>query len=89
MTSPDRLRLKACATPDCDWLFLDTSKNGRRRWCQMNVCGQGKRPGVQRAVSIDARAPSVARVARQPKKAGTCPDLKLHISCPERSWHRP
>lgn len=39
LTSDDLLRLKACATPDCDWLFLDTSKNGRRRWCQMNVCG--------------------------------------------------
>lgn len=39
LTSPDLKRLKACATPDCDWLFLDTSKNGRRRWCQMNVCG--------------------------------------------------
>jgi len=39
LTSPDMARLKACATPDCDWLFLDTSKNGRRRWCQMNVCG--------------------------------------------------
>lgn len=39
LTSPDLMRLKACATPDCDWLFIDTSKNGRRRWCQMNVCG--------------------------------------------------
>jgi predicted RNA-binding Zn ribbon-like protein len=39
LTSPDLTRLKVCATPDCDWLFLDTSKNGRRRWCQMNVCG--------------------------------------------------
>ncbi|TDV63423.1 CGNR zinc finger domain-containing protein [Pseudomonas sp. LP_7_YM] len=39
LTSPDLVRLKACATPDCDWLFVDTSKNGRRRWCQMNVCG--------------------------------------------------
>jgi predicted RNA-binding Zn ribbon-like protein len=39
LTSGDMARLKACATPDCDWLFLDTSKNGRRRWCQMNICG--------------------------------------------------
>lgn len=39
LTSPDLARLKVCGTPDCDWLFLDTSKNGRRRWCQMNVCG--------------------------------------------------
>ncbi|WP_456291779.1 CGNR zinc finger domain-containing protein [Pseudomonas sp. AK106] len=39
LTTSDLTRLKACATPDCDWLFLDTSKNGRRRWCQMNICG--------------------------------------------------
>jgi predicted RNA-binding Zn ribbon-like protein len=39
LTSGDLARLKACGTPDCDWLFLDTSKNGRRRWCQMAVCG--------------------------------------------------
>lgn len=39
LTSSDLVRLKVCAMPDCDWLFLDTSKNGSRRWCQMNVCG--------------------------------------------------
>jgi predicted RNA-binding Zn ribbon-like protein len=39
LTGPDQLRLKVCATPDCDWLFIDTSKNGGRRWCQMNICG--------------------------------------------------
>lgn len=39
LTSPDLAKLKLCALPDCDWLFVDTSKNGRRRWCQMNVCG--------------------------------------------------
>lgn len=39
LTSPDLARLKICATLACDWLFLDTSKNGRRRWCQMNICG--------------------------------------------------
>lgn len=25
--------------PACHWLFLDTSKNGRRRWCSMATCG--------------------------------------------------
>jgi predicted RNA-binding Zn ribbon-like protein len=25
--------------PSCRWLFLDTSRNGRRRWCSMAVCG--------------------------------------------------
>jgi predicted RNA-binding Zn ribbon-like protein len=39
MTSSQLVRLKVCATLSCDWLFLDISKNGRRRWCQMNICG--------------------------------------------------
>ena len=30
-------RVKAC--DNCGWLFLDTSKNGARRWCNMQTCG--------------------------------------------------
>lgn len=30
-------RIRAC--PACGWLFLDTSKGGRRRWCNMQACG--------------------------------------------------
>ncbi|SDS37251.1 Conserved protein containing a Zn-ribbon-like motif, possibly RNA-binding [Friedmanniella luteola] len=32
-------RLKLCASPDCRWAFLDTSRNGGGRWCSMEVCG--------------------------------------------------
>jgi predicted RNA-binding Zn ribbon-like protein len=34
-----RGRLKICDGPNCAWLFLDTSKAGRRRWCDMADCG--------------------------------------------------
>ncbi len=30
-------RIRTC--PNCDWLFLDKSKNGSRIWCDMAVCG--------------------------------------------------
>lgn len=30
-------RVKAC--PQCGWLFLDTTKNGKRKWCSMKTCG--------------------------------------------------
>ena len=33
----DRLRL--CDGSDCAWLFVDRSKAGLRRWCDMAVCG--------------------------------------------------
>jgi predicted RNA-binding Zn ribbon-like protein len=32
-------RLRMCQGPNCSWLFIDTSKGGRRRWCDMAVCG--------------------------------------------------
>jgi predicted RNA-binding Zn ribbon-like protein len=32
-------KLRACGDPECRWLFLDTSKNHTRRWCNMKVCG--------------------------------------------------
>jgi predicted RNA-binding Zn ribbon-like protein len=32
-------RIRACDNPDCRWLFLDTSKNHTRRWCDMKICG--------------------------------------------------
>jgi predicted RNA-binding Zn ribbon-like protein len=35
----DLLRTKRCAGQECGWLFFDTTKNNRRRWCEMRVCG--------------------------------------------------
>jgi len=32
-------RVRACDNPECRWLFLDTSKNHSRRWCDMKLCG--------------------------------------------------
>jgi predicted RNA-binding Zn ribbon-like protein len=37
LTSPRLARVKAC--PSCGWFFLDTSRNGSRRWCSMSMCG--------------------------------------------------
>jgi predicted RNA-binding Zn ribbon-like protein len=39
LTSPDVARIRQCQAPDCSWLFLDRSRGGRRRWCDMSVCG--------------------------------------------------
>lgn len=32
-------RVRTCDVHTCRWLFLDTSKNHTRRWCNMKVCG--------------------------------------------------
>lgn len=39
LTSPELERVKECASDACEWLFLDTTKNHRRRWCEMKTCG--------------------------------------------------
>ena len=36
---PDVASVRTCAADTCRWLFLDTSKNHTRRWCNMKVCG--------------------------------------------------
>jgi predicted RNA-binding Zn ribbon-like protein len=41
LTSSDIHRVKDCGRHGgCGWLFVDTSKNGSRRWCSMEVCGR-------------------------------------------------
>jgi predicted RNA-binding Zn ribbon-like protein len=37
--SLDRDRTRVCRGHDCGWLFIDTSKGGRRVWCDMGTCG--------------------------------------------------
>jgi predicted RNA-binding Zn ribbon-like protein len=32
-------RTRVCAGDRCGWLFIDRSKGGRRRWCDMATCG--------------------------------------------------
>lgn len=34
-----RRRIRICSNPECGWLFIDASKNGTRRWCDMSSCG--------------------------------------------------
>ncbi len=39
LVSPELERVRECAGDDCDWLFLDASRNRSRRWCDMAECG--------------------------------------------------
>ena len=41
---PDRIR--ACGR--CGWLFLDSSRGGRRRWCSMTTCGNREKASRHR-----------------------------------------
>ncbi|WP_019632359.1 CGNR zinc finger domain-containing protein [Actinomadura atramentaria] len=36
---PDAARVRECAAPLCTRLFVDASRKGERRWCDMRRCG--------------------------------------------------
>lgn len=46
LTSEALPRVRQCAGEKCSWLFVDTSRNGLRCWCDMKACGN--RAKVQR-----------------------------------------
>lgn len=37
--SADATRIRLCEGAPCGWLFIDNSRNKRRRWCSMDDCG--------------------------------------------------
>jgi predicted RNA-binding Zn ribbon-like protein len=39
LMSEEIQNVRICAAEDCGWLFVDRTKNRRRRWCDMKVCG--------------------------------------------------
>jgi predicted RNA-binding Zn ribbon-like protein len=58
----DLTRTKRCAGKDCGWLFFDTTKNARRRWCEMSVCGNRAKVRAARARQrLAARRAGAAR----------------------------
>jgi predicted RNA-binding Zn ribbon-like protein len=46
LASDQLVFVRACFSKTCEWMFLDTSKNHQRRWCDMTRCGN--RAKVQR-----------------------------------------
>jgi predicted RNA-binding Zn ribbon-like protein len=52
----DHDRLRLCASETCRWLFVDRSPSGRRRWCDMRVCGNRAKVRRHRARAQGAPA---------------------------------
>lgn len=42
-------RVRRCGDPTCPRVFLDATRNGRRRWCQMGTCGNRAKAARHRA----------------------------------------
>ena len=43
LTSDALLRIRECEVPTCSWLFLDSTRNHSRRWCDAATCGNRER----------------------------------------------
>ncbi len=59
MDDRERRRVRLCPGPKCGWLFIDETKNARRRWCSMETCGN--------------RAKAARHYARAGREAGSTP----------------
>ncbi len=58
LTSEDAALLKLCGNPTCGWVFVDRSRRGNRRWCEMAACGsREKARRYYRRTKEAARAP--------------------------------
>ena len=42
-------RFRVCANDQCRWTFFDSSPTGRRRWCDMQTCGNRAKAARHRA----------------------------------------
>jgi predicted RNA-binding Zn ribbon-like protein len=49
LAAPPLGRLRQCGNHPCGWLFIDTSRNGTRRWCSSGECGNLSRVRRYRA----------------------------------------
>ncbi len=49
-------RLRICANDGCRWVFEDTSRAGRRRWCDMTTCGNRAKAQRFRSKARDPKA---------------------------------
>jgi len=57
LTSGDLGPVRRCAGEDCTRLFLDTSRAGRRHWCDMSHCGNLARFRRFRSCHLDVNEP--------------------------------
>lgn len=51
LVSEESSQIRECAGEDCGWMYVDRSRNGLRRWCQMESCGNREKARRRRVSS--------------------------------------
>jgi predicted RNA-binding Zn ribbon-like protein len=59
ISDADRRRIRECSGDECNWLFVDTSKNRSRQWCSMQSCGN-RHKARRHYQKLRAQRPSAA-----------------------------
>jgi predicted RNA-binding Zn ribbon-like protein len=54
LKSEELRNVRVCDGDDCGWMYVDRSRNGFRRWCQMRTCGTREKTRRRRGVPTDA-----------------------------------
>jgi predicted RNA-binding Zn ribbon-like protein len=68
LRSADCRRVRECADGHCGWLFLDSSRNASRRWCDSADCGNRarvRRHYARRRASQQKRRRTARRAAQE------------------------
>lgn len=82
LTGPELDRVKQCPGPTCGWVFLDTTRNRSRQWCETSECSNRHRARAhyqrrqqQHRAEPDHHQPDAGEHAdsRQPPQRGRAP----------------
>ncbi len=66
LASDEAARLRVCGAVDCGWMYVDRSRNGLRRWCQMEVCGTRAKSRRRAERRVEGGAEGRAGTGRRP-----------------------
>jgi predicted RNA-binding Zn ribbon-like protein len=69
--TPERLRI--CESAECREVFMDRSRTGRRRWCDMATCGNRAKAARHRARRRASEGEATSLLAREPIAASIEP----------------
>jgi len=61
LASNEARSIRVCAGPDCGWVYVDRSRNGLRRWCQMKTCGTAAKTRRRRSRDLQGDRSRTAR----------------------------
>jgi predicted RNA-binding Zn ribbon-like protein len=76
LVSDDLAHVRTCPAENCGWVFVDTTKNRSRRWCDMKVCGNRAKVRRHYARAVARRSP------RRPGEPNPSADVRLEAAPP-------